>query len=370
MGNIFVSKMNNKDTTPLVSNDEHPTMTDLKKAKRPDRIRNLMVMTVGGALIFAVGFVMFNPFRLMTFFATFLGAMVMLKVCLAIGLAVWELYFMKQKDIQARYGKDSWAVVTGGSDGIGLAIAHRLAMNKMNIVLVARNETKLKEKVKEIKQKYKVKVEYRVADFGKGLNPEFYSSLASTVEDLDVSLLVNNVGIGAKEMHIATTQQVWDQGIINMVPQYMMTKVFLEKFKGRTSRCGVIDISSLASLGEFANSGLYGGTKAFNRAFTQCLQEKYGADFGIDFLTIKPGFVLTNICDGDKITIKGLFKNKADNFMVFTPEVCAEKIINCLGNVCESYGCHIKIGYLCDAMIWITSAIQVTSIMRMLGFKR
>jgi NAD(P)-dependent dehydrogenase (short-subunit alcohol dehydrogenase family) len=178
-------------------------------------------------------------------FATFLGAIVGVKTTLAFGLWVWESWFMKQKDIVARYGKDSWAVITGGSDGIGLGIAHRLAMNKINVVLVARNETKLKEKVAEIKKLYNVKAEYRIADFGKGMTPEFYTKLEETMKDLDVSILVNNVGMGMRAFHISDAQGIWDQGIINMVPQFMMTKVFLPRFKSRTSRSCVRTIPVL-----------------------------------------------------------------------------------------------------------------------------
>lgn len=42
-----------------------------------------------------------------------------------------------------RYGKDSWAVVTGGSDGIGLACCKHLASRGFNIVLIARNIDKM-----------------------------------------------------------------------------------------------------------------------------------------------------------------------------------------------------------------------------------
>ena len=50
-----------------------------------------------------------------------------------------------------RYGcKDSWAVITGGSDGIGLAMAHNLAAQGFNICIVARNATKMEACRKEI----------------------------------------------------------------------------------------------------------------------------------------------------------------------------------------------------------------------------
>jgi predicted amino acid dehydrogenase len=51
-----------------------------------------------------------------------------------------------------RYGKDSWAVITGGSDGIGFACAKHLAKQGFNIVLLARNIEKLAKCADELKQ--------------------------------------------------------------------------------------------------------------------------------------------------------------------------------------------------------------------------
>ena len=51
-----------------------------------------------------------------------------------------------------RPDKNEWAVVTGGSDGIGLAIAKNLAARGFNIVVVGRNITKVHQKLKEIQQ--------------------------------------------------------------------------------------------------------------------------------------------------------------------------------------------------------------------------
>jgi FlaA1/EpsC-like NDP-sugar epimerase len=47
---------------------------------------------------------------------------------------------------------DSWAVVTGGSDGIGLQYCKDLAKQGFNICIIARNEQKMKEKLEEIKR--------------------------------------------------------------------------------------------------------------------------------------------------------------------------------------------------------------------------
>lgn len=49
-------------------------------------------------------------------------------------------------------GSASWAVVTGGSDGIGLAMCKNLAKQGFNICIVSRSEKKINEKLEEIKK--------------------------------------------------------------------------------------------------------------------------------------------------------------------------------------------------------------------------
>jgi short-subunit dehydrogenase len=49
-----------------------------------------------------------------------------------------------------RYGADSWAVITGSTDGIGKACAKHLARQGFNIVLIARNLEKLNATAKEL----------------------------------------------------------------------------------------------------------------------------------------------------------------------------------------------------------------------------
>ena len=57
----------------------------------------------------------------------------------------WKHVLRPRRDLLGRYGKDSWAVVTGASDGIGEALCYQLARSGLNIVLVSRSEDKLKK---------------------------------------------------------------------------------------------------------------------------------------------------------------------------------------------------------------------------------
>ena len=74
-------------------------------------------------------------------------------------------YLRGTYDIYKRYNKgDSWVVVTGGSDGIGLEICHQMAARGFNVCIVGRTQSKIEEKLREL-EKYKIKTKYVVFDF-------------------------------------------------------------------------------------------------------------------------------------------------------------------------------------------------------------
>lgn len=88
----------------------------------------------------------------------------------------------------------SWAVVTGASDGLGKEFALQLARAKFNIVLVSRTESKLVTLAEEITKQFPdVETKILAMDFSRNAD-EDYKALGSLVSELDVSVLVNNVG--------------------------------------------------------------------------------------------------------------------------------------------------------------------------------
>ena len=64
-------------------------------------------------------------------------------------------------------GAGTWAVITGGSDGIGLSMAKNLAAQGFNICIVGRNEAKINDKMNELAKVYPVKYKAVIADFAR-----------------------------------------------------------------------------------------------------------------------------------------------------------------------------------------------------------
>ena len=99
-----------------------------------------------------------------------------------------------------RYGRGSWAVVTGATDGIGKAIAMDLASRGFNIVLISRTLSKLNSVAEEIQaiQFEGKNTQTRVIanDFSKDFTAKVFEDMyRDKMADLDISILANNVGM-------------------------------------------------------------------------------------------------------------------------------------------------------------------------------
>jgi 17beta-estradiol 17-dehydrogenase / very-long-chain 3-oxoacyl-CoA reductase len=80
-----------------------------------------------------------------------LVALLMLPYALFI-IVYWLYTNFYRRDTLSRYlSRETWAIVTGGSDGIGLAMARRLAQRGFNVLVTGRNEEKLKRVVEELR---------------------------------------------------------------------------------------------------------------------------------------------------------------------------------------------------------------------------
>ena len=89
------------------------------------------------------------------------------------------------KNLKKSYGE--WAVVTGATDGIGLAMCKEFAKKGLNVVLMSRTLSKLEDKAKEISDKYPdIEVKYLQVDFSEINNEGVRIGIAKFLKDLNV----------------------------------------------------------------------------------------------------------------------------------------------------------------------------------------
>lgn len=187
--------------------------------------------------------------------------------------------------------KDKVAVITGGSKGIGKAIALDLAKAGANIVLAARNENELNQAAKEI-SKHGVEVLSVRTDVR---NPKDVENLASKTNERfgAVQVLVNNAGIGHFREVLQLSNEDF-QSILetNLNGTFYCSKAFLpgmiEKREGH-----IVNISSLAGKNTFAGGSAYCASKHGLIAFSECLMLEV-RHHNIKVTTICPGSVATD----------------------------------------------------------------------------
>ena len=243
---------------------------------------------------------------------------------------IYRNFMRKRMNLKSRYGEDSWALVTGATDGIGKALCEELAREGFNIILVSRNIQKLK-RVKEelLKLNPKIKTNEIEYDFNvkNGLQ-DYLTTFANLQDKYDISILINNVGLD----HHNTFDRVKIDHIhamlsLNILPQTMLTKIFLNKMNTRNKRSSIISLSSFAGDFPFPMKSLYSATKVFSHFLTISLSEEMKSTDRIDWLSVKPLEVETVMST-----------TKADGFSVITATQCATSILDDLGYANETYG--------------------------------
>ncbi|KAH8335838.1 hypothetical protein KR074_008135 [Drosophila pseudoananassae] len=213
--------------------------------------------------------------------------------------------------IKERYG--NWAAITGASDGIGKEYAKELARQGINVVLIARNEEKLKAVVKEIEGESKVQTKIVIADFTKG--SQVYEHIEKELANVPISILVNNVGSG-KPLSLLKWSQEDTQNIIetNVVAVSHLSRIFFKRMKTAGIKGAIVNVSSGTELQPLPYGAYYAASKAYTRSFTLALQYE-AKPFGIHVQLLSPNFVVTKINSySSRIMEGGLFIPTAEEY--------------------------------------------------------
>jgi short-subunit dehydrogenase len=186
-----------------------------------------------------------------------------------------------------RYGP--WALVVGGSEGIGAAFARTLAGHGFNLVLVARKPDPLENLAIELRATG-AEVRTLSADLSK---PGVLDQVRTVTDDIEIGLLIYNAGANnTRGLFVELPEEVTQSVIaINVLGQANFTRHYGAKMYERR-RGGII---LAGSLGGYLGSGTlaaYCASKAFSRIFSEALWAESAA-FGVDVLHLNVGFTAT-----------------------------------------------------------------------------
>lgn len=228
----------------------------------------------------------------------------------------------KEKNrLKTTYGP--WALVTGGSSGIGKELAIRLAESGLNIVLIARRKELLEKTAYEIENLYNVETKIIQADLS---TDEGLDVVLSESKSIDINLLVNAAGFGTSGLFInSKLSQEKNMLDVNCSSVLSLSHHFIQRFKNN-NRGGIIFLSSIVAFQGVPKAAHYSATKAYIQSFAEALSIEL-KPFGIDVLSAAPGPVHSGFAERANMNLGG----------ALTPSDIGISILKALGKNTTSY---------------------------------
>uniref|UniRef100_A0A673Y1K1 Hydroxysteroid (17-beta) dehydrogenase 3 n=1 Tax=Salmo trutta TaxID=8032 RepID=A0A673Y1K1_SALTR len=232
-----------------------------------------------------------------------------------------------------------WAVVTGGSDGIGRAYAFELAGRGLNVVILSRTKDKLDRVALEIEETTGQKVKVIVADF---TEDDMYECIEAKLKGLNIGVLVNNVGIlpshipckflQTKDLEQKITEVI-NCNVKALVKPCIWMYILLCPYRGKGM---IVNISSGVASVPSPIYTMYCASKVFVERFSQGLQAEYKAK-GVMIQAVAPFGVSTPMTGYQK-----------PNMVTLTAEDFVRSSLEYLLAGDKTYGsiCHTVLGWM------------------------
>jgi len=192
------------------------------------------------------------------------------------------------------------AIVTGGTRGIGRAIAESLLAAGSAVVICGRNAPALDVAVSEMKTKHGDRIHGRVCNVANaGEVSDFFTAAMGLLGGLDI--LVNNAGVGTFKSTADLTIEDWHRVLdTNLSGVFYCCHAALPTLKGQVGAY-IINISSLAGKNAFAGAAAYNASKFGLNGFSEAMMLDHRFD-GVRVSYIMPGSVNTDFGSSKKDT--------------------------------------------------------------------
>lgn len=195
-----------------------------------------------------------------------------------------------------RGSKGTWALVTGGSSGIGLALCRKLARQGINVVVVAIPDTVLETAMNALQSEFPsvdfLSIGIRLGD------GDYLQVLAKKTEELDIRLVFCNAGYMVTGFFDDSDWSRHEANIAcNSTSAIAIAHLFVRRLRTKGVKGAIAFTSSPASCMPSPFSCLYGATKAMVTHFATSLAGEIRTD-GIDVSVLHPSPVATSFYQG------------------------------------------------------------------------
>ncbi|KAI7855975.1 hypothetical protein BDC45DRAFT_567937 [Circinella umbellata] len=210
-----------------------------------------------------------------------------------VALVIYGAYGCQEQDLKKKYNAQ-WALVTGGSSGIGAALVRKLASQKLNVVIAALDDALLKEFKTKIVEEYPNQ-EFRFVPCDlSSPTADYLESIKKSTEDIDIQILCNNAGFITTGCFADTAEKRNMANYhTNVTACLTLSHYFLNRMLDKGLKGLVTYTSSSAGFIPNPMGALYASTKDFLTTFAASIAAEHVED-GIDVLVIHPSPIDSN----------------------------------------------------------------------------
>lgn len=213
--------------------------------------------------------------------------------------------------------QNKWAVVTGGSKGLGQAIATELAQRGFSLLLVARSADLLAAVAQGIRDRHPVQVMTLATDLcHPDAGPQIAAFCAS--HQLPVCALVNNAGSGVWDSFAdGSLPDMLRMNALNVDAVLHVTHALLPRLRAQP-RAWIMHVGSLAAYQPVPTMSMYAAGKSYIRSFSYALRHELKGS-GVSVTCLSPGGVWTEFM----ASAGNMVVSERNRWMMMSAERCA-----------------------------------------------
>lgn len=247
---------------------------------------------------------------------------------------LWKYAWLPRRSsgtrLAERYGRGSWALVTGASDGLGKAFAAALAQQGFNVVLVARTPAKLDSLKLEL-ERLGVEVRTVCADLSDASDAT-YASIDAALHALELAIVINCVGVTVHRRYAdipaATLRKLIAVNVsTTAILTHMLLPALLRHATQSGRRSALLNVGSIVGRFPWPGTQLYGACKAFIDHLTVPLAFEYREQ--LDVLSFQPTVMATPMAKAGGVEPAAI---------TIPPQAAAHAALAHLGRYTSSHG--------------------------------
>ncbi|EDR24648.1 estradiol 17-beta-dehydrogenase, putative [Entamoeba dispar SAW760] len=223
-----------------------------------------------------------------------IGILINIILILPLVLFIWRFVIRRiihPNPIQKYHAKNSFALITGASEGVGRSFAERLGKEGFNLILIARRTELLNEIKKELESKYKIKVITLTINLYQ-INEVQWKLIDNLLEENNVTVLINNVSRSIKGMFTDIPLEETNNMIkLNIEITSQITHLFIHH-SIKNAKNLIIFMSSCTSKTPAPYSAIYASTKEFIFQLSRSISYEYS---NIDCTVFRPWHISTEM---------------------------------------------------------------------------